>query len=476
MTNLGPAHEWDRSLQELTLGSHLRLEDLVDRDALGEVVRSFHALFGIALRLFSAEGALLAESGAEQAICRYLASLSKGRIACRQTVDRARRAEIPDAGEVVHTCFTGAEYRIYPIMYDGRRLGKAVLGPFLPAEVTAVPASLLEADAAIDPMQARLLLPRMPRAKAETMTLIADHLKRTLDLILFSGHKTLLTTQMHLASVRESYRELSDKTNKLQEAYDRLKELDRLKSDFLGTVSHELRTPLTSIIGYSEMLAGGMVGDLAPEQREFIQIIHEKGNQLLALILDLLDLSKLESGTILIRKGSVAIGTVLEDVIQTLAPKAKARSVRLDCDVAADLPEVVGDKDRIRQVFLNLCDNAIKFSFEGSVVRICAGVSSPEDVGEDVGFVVLEPSRRTVEVRVLDQGIGIPLAERERIFDPFYQVDSGSTRQYEGSGLGLSIVKRLVDAHGGRVRVFANVPQGSVFSVELPIGDKRRQA
>src|SRR6185436_10413184 len=171
--------------------------------------------------------------------------------------------------------------------------------------------ALLTVDPKIDANRALELLPRMPRAKAEAITLICDHLRRTLDLILWSGHKSLLTSQMHLSSVRESYRELQQKNEKLQEAFDRLRELDRLKSNFLGVVSHELRTPLTSIIGYSEMLVEGIAGPLTADQAKFVGTIHEKGEQLLQLIMSLLDLSKLESGTMSLRKASVEMKLLL---------------------------------------------------------------------------------------------------------------------------------------------------------------------
>src|SRR6185295_18217721 len=176
------------------------------------------------------------------------------------------------------------------------------------------PRSLLELDPEIDPQKVRTLLFEIPRVRDDTVAQIARHLKRTLDLILFSGHKSLLTTNMHLAAVREGYRELQEKNNKLQQAYDRLKELDRLKSNFLGTVSHELRTPLTSIIGYSEMLSEGIAGEMTEEQREFVRTIHEKGEQLLDLIKGLLDLSKLESGTMSMRKKNVELLPIVDDI------------------------------------------------------------------------------------------------------------------------------------------------------------------
>jgi two-component system, NarL family, sensor histidine kinase BarA len=471
---------WDATLQGLTLGTDVRLEELVDREALGEMARSFQALLGISLRIFSADGHLLAEAATEQAICRYVVSLAHGRRACRETVDLARRAQPqpvtqdhPSAAarrEAVHACFSGAQYRIFPIEYDGRQLGKAVLGPYLPAEVASVPDSLLAIDPSIDPAQARELLPRMPRAKTETITRLSDHLVRTLDLILFSGHKALLTSQMHLASVRESYRELQEKNKKLQEAFDTLKQLDRLKSNFLGTVSHELRTPLTSIIGYSEMLGEEIAGPLSEEQKEFVKTIHDKGYQLLELITSMLDMSKLESGTVSLRKTPFAVADLLDEVVATFAPRAQKRNIVFECDCEAELPEINADPDRLRQVFANLADNAIKFSPDGAAVRLTARlVDPPADETENEGFALLGPTRRLIEVRVEDRGIGIPEVERDRIFDAFYQVDSSSTREYGGSGLGLSIVKRLVEAHGGKVRVLVNEPQGSVFAVTLPL-------
>jgi signal transduction histidine kinase len=463
----------DHHLEALTLGGDVRLQDLANRDSLRELVRSFHALFGISLRIFTADGSLLAESVAEQPICAYVGSFSQGRTACMKTVAAARKVEPESAKEASHPCFTGAEYRIFAIEYDARLLGKAVLGPFLPAGTTNVPASLLKIDSGIDAKRSLELLPRMPRAKPDTITLIVEHVRRTLDLILFSGHKSLLTSQMHISSVRESYRELEEKNAKLQEAFDRLRELDRLKSNFLGVISHELRTPLTSIIGYSEMLSEGIAGPLAADQKKFVETIHEKGEQLLQLIMSLLDLSKLESGTLSLRKKNVNIRQLLTEVASTVEPKARKSSISVELGTDGNLPPVQGDPERLRQVFINLADNAIKFSPEKSVVRITATMAEFGSAGTDEGFSVLEPLRRMIEVRVIDSGRGVPEEERDRIFDPFYQVDSSSTRQHEGTGLGLSIVKRLVDAHAGRVRVGQNDPTGAVFSVLLPIAGSR---
>jgi two-component system sensor histidine kinase BarA len=456
---------------DVAFDGKLRLDDLVNRDALTELCTSFYALFGIPVRIYSADGPLLSGVYVEQEVCTYINTLSKGRIACASTVSAAKGTDPGPSGDAGLPCFSGANYRIIGIEYEGRRIGRLVIGPFLPANVMDAPESLLKVDPGMDANKVRSLLLKMPRAKAETVTRIASHFQAALDLILFSGHRALLTSHMHLASVKESYRELEDKNKKLQDAYDRLKELDRLKSNFLATVSHELRTPLTSIIGYSEMLAEGIAGPLVGEQKEFVQTIHEKGEQLLSLIMSLLDLSKLESGTMTVRTKPTDLKKVLETVQSTLAPTAQKKSVALTVEVAPDVPEIRADAERLRQVFLNLVENALKFTPKGGSVKLQARMLASDDgEGGEAGFALLAPARAPVEVRVSDTGIGIPARERARVFDPFYQVDSSSTREYGGTGLGLSIVKRLVDAHGGKISIEDNDPRGTVFVVVLPIG------
>ncbi len=449
-------------------GARVRLEELVDRVALGELCQSFYALFGIAVRIYSSDGALLADTSSEHDVCAYVNSIAAGRAACGATVSSVKLTEPDETGMSVHPCFTGNAYRIVAIEYEGRRIGRVILGPFLPVEVQEVPSSFLDLDPSIDPERAKSLLVRVPRAKPETISRIAKHLRSALDLILFSGHKTLLTSQMHLASVRESYRELEERGKKLQEAFDKLKELDRLKSNFLATVSHELRTPLTSIIGYSEMLSEGIAGPMSAEQTEFVNTIHEKGNQLLGLIQSLLDLSKLESGTMSVRRETLRVEDVLGEVMKTLIPAARKKNVQLKLDSNGTLPEIRGDAERLRQVFTNLGDNALKFTRDGGTVTLRARATGRSGDDDEDGFALLAPARSMIEVAVMDTGIGIPVAEREKVFDAFYQVDSSSTREFGGTGLGLSIVKRLVEAHDGTIRIDDNQPRGAVFVVTLP--------
>jgi two-component system sensor histidine kinase BarA len=460
-----------KTFDELTLGHGAGLEDLIDRDALGEMVKSFFDLFGVPLRIFSDEGKLLGDAADQIPLYALLNSVKAGRNALAEVAAKVKNIALGEDGMAVYLCPTGESYRVAAIQYDGKRIGRMIFGPFVAPGKDDAPAPLLALDSSLDPARLRELFKALPHAEDDAIVKLSRHLSRTLDLLLFSGHRALLTSNMHLASVRESFRELEEKNETLQTAFDRLKELDRLKSNFLATVSHELRTPLTSIIGYSEMLVEGLAGEISGEQREFVQTIRDKGEQLLQLIKGLLDLSKLESGTMSLRKTQTDISGILRDVSQTMAPTARKKEVELVLEVENGLPLMWADAERLRQVFLNLTENAIKFTPAKGRVTLSARMtaveaSRPEDAG---GLVILSARRSAIEFRVADTGIGIPELERGRVFDAFYQVDSSSTREAGGTGLGLSIVRRLVDGHDGTVHIVDNTPKGTVFVVTIPV-------
>ncbi|HWP06281.1 MAG TPA: HAMP domain-containing sensor histidine kinase [Polyangiaceae bacterium] len=458
-------------VEELTVGKGARLEELVDRESLSQLAKSFAELSGVGMRVFDSDGKLLADASLPVELVTYLTTLKVAKTAVESTVSSVKNLDPGPTGQASIDGVSGGRYRVLALEHDGRRVGRLVLGPYFPPSLKDIPAALIELEPALDLDRARGLLTMAPRVTDESMDRLAQHARAALDVVMFSGLKALLTGSMHLASVRESYRELQSKQDKLQVAYDRLKELDRLKSNFLATVSHELRTPLTSIIGYSEMLLEGIAGEVVGEQREFVTTIREKGEQLLTLIKGLLDLSKLESGTMSLRRGTLDVAPLVKDVAQTMAPHAKKKGIVLQADVEAGLPALWADGERLRQVLLNLIENAIKFTPTAGSVRISAKLASMAAAsGADEGGLVLLGAQRTaVEFRVADNGIGIPESERGRVFDAFYQVDSSSTREQGGTGLGLSIVKRLVEGHDGAVRVEANEPQGTVFVVAIPL-------
>ncbi len=443
-----------------------KLEELVSREALAELIGSVVELFRIPIRVYSETSGLLVDTAQEHEACKYVNSVFAGRSLCGSTVS-AVKGLVPEEGDISHPCFTGQKYRVVAVEYESRRIGRLVIGPYLPADLTEVPESLANV-AEVELEKVALVLVKSPRAKEETIRKLSEHVRRQLDLVLFSGHKTLLTSQMHLASVTESFREMQEKNRKLEDANQRLRELDRLKTNFLATVSHELRTPLTSIIGYGEMLAEGIAGELNKEQQEFVATIREKGEQLLGLISGLLDLSKLESGTLSVKKRPVTVRSVVDTAYTSVLINARKKGVILKTVVDDDVGEIVADPDRLRQVFINLCDNAIKFTPVDGTVTLSASMYKDDMEDDDDGLALLGAVETKIEIRVSDTGIGIPAHERAKVFDAFYQVDSGSTREYGGTGLGLSIVKRLVEAHQGSIHIEGNKPNGTVFVVRFP--------
>jgi signal transduction histidine kinase len=242
-------------------------------------------------------------------------------------------------------------------------------------------------------------------------------------------------------------------------ANQELENLSLAKSDFVSMVSHELRTPLTSIIGFSELLAEAHIGELSKEQEEYIRQILRKGKDLLSLINDLLDTGRLESGKLALRYREVD----LEDVI--LSVRSSTRHVTeslptINTHIPEDLPAFEGDTSKITQVLTNLVTNALKFSPPGSPVDIIAR-KIPGRRESDRGNLI--------QISVKDRGIGIPEEERQRIFDQFIQVQQGSSRTFQGAGLGLYICKSFVELHGGKIWVDSNVGEGSTFHFTIPI-------
>ena len=461
----------DLATTDILMGDVVRLQDVIDRASASAVCKSLFDLFGVPVRLIAREGDLLADVHCERSLCRYVNALPEATRSCRFTVGTVRDLQ-PSGDSVVHACFTGAVYRLTPVEYQGRTLGRLVLGPYVPAETLETPASLLRADEALDADLAKTHFAKMPRIRSDIAEQLCQHLKRTIELLMFSGHRAQLASSMQVANVRETYRELAEKNEKLQAAYDDLKQLDRLKSTFLATVSHELRTPLTSIIGYAEMLESGGVGELDAEQRGVLKTIRRKADELLHLISNLLDLGRLESESLELRKEPVDPALLLSDVSSTIVPAANRKDIAVDIHVEDGVPRLIADPVRIRQVLLNLAENAVKFTPQGGSITLEAGrdeirIEAPGGLGSSL-FASAQPA---VRFTVRDSGIGIPTQNVRRIFDAFYQVDGSATRQHGGAGLGLSIAKQLVEGHGGKIEVTSEVDRGTVFVVRLPAAD-----
>jgi two-component system phosphate regulon sensor histidine kinase PhoR len=244
-----------------------------------------------------------------------------------------------------------------------------------------------------------------------------------------------------------------------------LRRLEKIRKDFVANVSHELRTPLTSIKGYVEALLDGAKDDPAASTK-FLSIILKQSDRLNLIIEDLLELSKIESGGVLLKEEPLELRSVIERTLSMIKPIADKNRHRLVTVVDPSLPPVAGDEDRLVQVLTNLLDNAIKYTPSGGTITVGAKLASA--VGN------AESSARAIELSVADTGIGIPEADRPRVFERFYRVDKARSRELGGTGLGLAIVKHIIEGHGGQVWVEANHPQGSRFVVRLPLGRPAR--
>ncbi len=259
-------------------------------------------------------------------------------------------------------------------------------------------------------------------------------------------------------------RKVEEQTRELALARDRALEASRVKSDFLASMSHEIRTPLNAIIGMAELLSET---DLDEDQRRYVEVFARAGEALLSLVNDILDLSKIEAGQLELESIDFDLRELAEQALEIHALKTDEKGLELACDIAAEVPERVrGDPARLRQIILNLIGNAIKFTEEGEIVlriRRDPQGERPEDL----------------LISVSDTGIGIPPDKLESIFASFTQVDSSTTRKYGGTGLGLTISKKLAEKMGGRIWVESEPGRGSTFSftvrlrpAESPAGEE----
>jgi PAS domain S-box-containing protein len=277
--------------------------------------------------------------------------------------------------------------------------------------------------------------------------------------------------------------ELKRFEHRLQQKNVELQDASRMKSEFLANMSHELRTPLNAIIGFSEVLRDGLIGDLTDQQRGFIGDIFGSGKHLLALINDILDLSKVEAGKMTLDLEPVEVSSLFANSLSIIREKAATRHIRLIMEVDAELGSIQADARKVKQILYNLLSNAVKFTSEGGQVTLRAGrvprtaVMQPSPPGAGRSFPLPATTfLEYLEISVIDTGIGISADGLARLFQPFSQVDSGLARRFEGTGLGLAMVKLLADLHGGSVAVESAVDSGSRFTVWLPLRVAQEEA
>jgi signal transduction histidine kinase len=249
--------------------------------------------------------------------------------------------------------------------------------------------------------------------------------------------------------LKENLEALSESYEKLYQANLSLRELDKLKSEFMANVSHELKSPLTAIVGYTDYLMKGKMGPVTEAQLKGLEVINRNLKKLTRQIIELVDATSIEAGRMSVMAKTVAVKPMLEEVAASYRAEANSKKLKLEVCASSTL-QATADRDRLIQVLDNLVENAIKFTSSGAIT-LCAEAAGPG----------------RVRISVSDTGPGIPLEYIPRIFDRFYQVDGSSTRKYGGVGLGLSIVKSIIESHGSTIEVSSRLGSGTTFSFVL---------
>ena len=256
--------------------------------------------------------------------------------------------------------------------------------------------------------------------------------------------------------VSSAIRDITERKRIEQALRDKNLELENAaeaKNRFLANMSHELRTPLNGIIGFAEFLVDGRPGALNPKQKEYLEDILSSGRHLLQLINDVLDLAKVEAGRMELSPERFSPYQAIKEVCSAAMPIAQNKNVRIDIEVAPELSEVTLDQQRFKQVLYNLLSNAIKFTDNGGAVEILAA----------------NDGAHRFKLVVKDTGIGIKSEDMPRLFREFEQLESGMSRRFEGTGLGLALTRKLLELQGGTISVESEVGKGSRFTVVLPL-------
>jgi two-component system sensor histidine kinase BarA len=445
-------------------GSPVSLAQLLDAQGVEDMLGSFYALFRIPVRIIGEDGTTIARSRKPSPFNEYLGQLPGARKRLGDVHQHLGNHDPGECGEFAYTAFTGASYHVAMIGHEGRRIGRFILGPFITPDLREAPLAVAELDPALDPRRARELLLALPRVREDTVKAIARHLAVTLDVLIFSGHRALLSEYMHLSTVQENQRQLSAKDEGLLAAEQRLAHSGRLQTAFLVTALGELRTPLESIMGQSDVLAAAEGDD---SSRALVLAIKKRVAELLGLSGRLLDFARADAGTLALRREPIDLEALVERVASRLSALAPERRLRVSVAPDPAFARISGDEASLEQALMLLGENALRFASDGDVTLSARRVESGSDDSD--GMVLLGGLPECVELRVSDSGPGIPDGEKERVFEPFYRASrADGTAPASCGGLGLAIVRRLIAAHGGTVRVEDNRPRGASFVITLP--------
>ncbi|MBE9174888.1 PAS domain-containing protein, partial [Synechocystis salina LEGE 06155] len=288
--------------------------------------------------------------------------------------------------------------------------------------------------------------------------------------------------QLELTERNIAQEQLSERNQQLAILNGKLARATRLKSEFLANMSHELRTPLNAILGLTEGILEEVFGPLTSKQRQSLETVERSGIHLLSLINDVLDVAKIEAGEVELYPSEVSAKRLCETSLMFVKQQAQKKNIQLIRNIPDHLPDIWGDERRLNQILINLLNNAVKFTPAGGRITLTVSqIFSPQPANnsdlagiERVSTYSPPSSEKTgaqgyLKIAITDNGIGIAPGNLTKLFQPFIQIDSALSRQYEGTGLGLALVKQLVELHGGSVSVFSRLDLGSTFSVTLPV-------
>ncbi len=282
--------------------------------------------------------------------------------------------------------------------------------------------------------------------------------------------RTRVQNQLELKRYREHLEEMVElRTAELKLAKEAAEAANRAKSLFLATMSHELRTPLNSIIGFTDLIHRKVYGEINPEQEEYLSYVLENSRHLLALINDILDISKIEEGKIELELSKVLIRELVAHSLVFVRERADKNNIRICTVIDRAVPQTFrADERRLKQILINILANAVKFTPDGGEISLVVRIAGADELSTWPACLHM-PRADVLLIAVTDTGIGIRPEDTQRIFEPFVQADNTSTRKYEGSGLGLSFSQKLVAMHEGAIWVESNpAKQGSTFYIVLP--------
>jgi signal transduction histidine kinase len=276
----------------------------------------------------------------------------------------------------------------------------------------------------------------------EFITILANQIGQTLD--------NARLFEKTWRSQQELEIKVEERTRQLSQALEKVQKISKRKSDFISSVSHELRTPLTSIKGYAAILLTGKLGEVPEEIKNRLEKINRHSDELVHMVNDLLDISRIESGKVDMKMESLELKAVIEKVADLLSGQLQTKNISFSTDIPENCQKILADHSQVERVFINLINNALKFTPQNGKISVTASRTNEK-----------------IQINVQDTGFGIPEDALENIFEEFYRVDNAINQEVKGTGLGLTLVKHIIEAHGGKIWVKSKLSEGSTFSFTL---------